>query len=263
MEVADRYARLPSLQLGGVTKSGYAAMAQRVRNDDSRYEALAAITGHAFSNRSLAKDALTHASARGASRIDYQRLEFLGDRVLGLVVAEMLYAAFPDAPEGELSLRLNALVNAEALAGIADETGLGELIRAAADVRALSPRKRVNVRADVVEALIAALYLDGGMEAARNFIRRWWEPRAKAAGAARRDPKTELQEWAHQVSGAVPIYETRGREGPDHDPVFTVVVHVQGRQPAEATGRSKREAEQNAAAAILLREGVWRAETTA
>ena len=236
-------------------------MARRAIKNDSRYEALAALTGHIFVDRSLADDALTHASARGASRIDYQRLEFLGDRVLGLVVAEMLYAAFPDAPEGELSLRLNALVNAEALAGIADETGLGELIRAAADVRALSPRKRVNVRADVVEALIAALYLDGGMEAARNFILRWWEPRAKAAGAARRDPKTELQEWAHQVSGAAPVYETQGREGPDHDPVFTVAVRVDGRAPAEATGRSKREAEQNAATAMLLREGVWEAET--
>lgn len=235
-------------------------MARRAPTDDSRHEALAALTGHVFARRSLADAALTHASARGASRIDYQRLEFLGDRVLGLVVAEMLYAGFPDAPEGELSLRLNALVNAEALAAVADETGLGELIRAAADVRALSPRKRINVRADVMEALIAALYLDGGMEAARGFILRWWEPRARAAGAARRDPKTELQEWAHQVSGQAPVYETQGREGPDHDPVFSVVVRVEGRRPAEATGRSKREAEQNAATAMLLREGVWEGE---
>ena len=238
-------------------------MARRATHDDSRYQTLAAVTGHVFSNRSLADAALTHASARGASRIDYQRLEFLGDRVLGLVVADMLYATFPTAPEGELSLRLNALVNAEALAGIADEAGIGELIRAAADVRALSPRKRINVRADVMEALIAALYLDGGMDAARNFILRWWEKRAQAAGAARRDPKTELQEWAHQVSGAVPVYETQRREGPDHDPVFTVVVTVPGREPAEATGRSKREAEQNAATALLVRDGVWQEEADA
>jgi ribonuclease-3 len=241
--------------------SGDAAMARRAPPDDPRYEALAALTGHYFRNRSLSDDARTHDSARGASRIDYQRLEFLGDRVLGLVVAEMLYSAFPKAPEGELSVRLNALVNAEALAAVADETGLGELIRAAADVRALSPRTRVNVRADVVEALIAALYLDGGMETARRFILRWWEPRAQAAGAARRDPKTELQEWAHQVSRMPPVYETQAREGPDHDPVFTVVVRVEGRAPAEATGRSKREAEQNAAAAILAREGIWGVDT--
>jgi ribonuclease III len=238
-------------------------MARRAPHDDSRHQTLAAITGHVFANRAVADAALTHASARGASRVDYQRLEFLGDRVLGLIVADMLYAAFPAAPEGELSLRLNALVNAEALAAIADEAGIGELIRAAADVRALSPRKRINVRADVMEALIAALYLDGGMEAARTFILRWWETRAKAAGAARRDPKTELQEWAHQVTGAVPVYETQRREGPDHDPVFTVVVTVPGREPAEATGRSKREAEQNAAAALLLREDVWQGEASA
>jgi len=236
-------------------------MSRRSPKDDARHEALAALTGHVFRDRALADGALTHASARGASRVDYQRLEFLGDRVLGLIVAEMLYAAFPNAPEGELSLRLNALVNAEVLAAIADETGLGELIRAAADVRALSPKKRVNVRADVTEALIAALYLDGGMDAARAFIQRWWEPRAKAAGAARRDPKTELQEWAHQVSGSAPVYETCGREGPDHDPVFTVSVSIEGRAAAKATGRSKREAEQNAAAAMLLREGVWHSET--
>ena len=238
-------------------------MARQASHDPSRYQTLAVITGHVFADRSLADAALTHASARGATRIDYQRLEFLGDRVLGLVVADMLYAAFPAAPEGELSLRLNALVNAETLAAIADETGLGELIRAAADVRALSPRKRVNVRADVMEALIAALYLDGGMDTARNFILRWWELRARAAGAARRDPKTELQEWAHQAAAAVPVYETQRREGPDHDPVFTVVVTVPGREPAEATGRSKREAEQNAAAALLVREGVWQVEAEA
>jgi len=232
-------------------------MARKTRLDDARFAELASLSGHRFRDRMLAEHALTHASARGSSRHDYQRLEFLGDRVLGLVVAEMLYRLFPAAPEGELSVRLNALVNAEALARISEETGLAGLIRAAADVRALSPQKRVNVRADVTEALIAALYLDGGMEAARAFILRWWEPRAQAAGAARRDPKTELQEWAHHAAGATPAYETRGRSGPDHDPVFTVAVRVEGRDDIEATGRSKREAEQNAAAAMLVREGVW------
>ena len=235
-------------------------MARRAKDDGARHAALAELTGHDFSDRSLAERALTHTSARGASRVDYQRLEFLGDRVLGVVIADMLYAAFPDAPEGELSLRLNALVNAEALAEIAGEVGLNDLIRAGADVRALSVRKRVNIHADVMEALIAAIYLDGGIDAARAFIQRWWGPKSTAAGAARRDPKTELQEWAHQVSGGVPVYETRDRRGPDHDPVFTVTVRVGERAPAEATGRSKREAEQNAATALLVREGVWRGE---
>lgn len=238
-------------------------MARKTRLDDDRFAELAALTGHVFGQRALAEHALTHTSARGSSRHDYQRLEFLGDRVLGIVVADMLYHAFPDAPEGELSVRLNALVNAEALAQVAEDSGLAGLIRAAADVRALSPQKRVNVRADITEALIAALYLDGGMDAARAFILRWWGPRAKAVGAARRDPKTELQEWAHHAAGATPAYEMRGRTGPDHDPVFTVAVHVEGRDEAEASGRSKREAEQNAAAAMLVREGVWKTEERA
>jgi ribonuclease-3 len=233
---------------------------RKQQQEDERFEKLAAATGHVFADPSLADGALTHASARGASRADYQRLEFLGDRVLGLCVADMLYAAFPDAPEGELSVRLNALVNAEALAEIADEAGISDLIRSGSDVRALSARNRVNLRADAIEALIAALYLDGGIEVARAFIRRWWQPRGSAAAAPRRDPKTELQEWAHQISGGAPVYETVSRTGPDHDPVFTVAVQVPGKDVAEATGRSKRQAEQNAAAALLAREGVWQAE---
>lgn len=222
-----------------------------------------AITGHAFLDHDLLRRALTHASARGGEGGDYQRLEFLGDRVLGLVVAQMVFEANPRAPEGELSLRLNALVNAETLAGIADEVGLSELILAGSELRTLSGRKRVNLRADVMEALIAAVYLDGGLEAARAFVRRHWEGRSKAPSAARRDPKTELQEWAHQVSKSSPLYVIEKREGPDHDPVFEVSVRIAGVTPASGTGRSKREAEQAAAAAILKREGVWRMEADA
>lgn len=236
-------------------------MARRKQQElDERFERLTEATGHVFRDRFLAEGALTHASARGASRIQYQRLEFLGDRVLGIVVADMLYRDFPEAPEGELSVRLNALVNAEVLADIADEAGISELIRSGSDVRALSSRNRVNLRADAMEALIAAIFLDGGLDAARAFIHRWWKPRGSAPSAPRRDPKTELQEWAHQVASAAPSYETLMREGPDHEPVFTVAVRVVGKQEARATGRSKRQAEQNAAEAMLLREGVWQAE---
>lgn len=221
-------------------------------------DALLERTGHAFSDHERLQRALTHASARGVKAgTDYERFEFLGDRVLGLVVADMLFNAFPAAAEGELSVRLNALVNAEALAEIADEIGLPELIRAGSEVKTLAGRKRVNIRADALESLIAALYLDGGIEVARRFILRYWEPRSKVTGAARRDPKTELQEWAHQAAAATPVYTIEKREGPDHDPVFTVNVRVGTFEPAVGSGRSKREAEQAAAAAMLQREGVW------
>ncbi|EHH11453.1 ribonuclease III [Mesorhizobium amorphae CCNWGS0123] len=226
---------------------------------DALAEALMQRTGHAFADRQRLQRALTHASARSThAGVDYERFEFLGDRVLGLVVADMLLAAFPDAAEGELSLRLNALVNAEALSEIAEEIGLPELIRAGSDVRGLDGRKRVNLRADALESLIAVLYLDGGLEAARAFIHKFWQPRSLAIGAARRDAKTELQEWAHQAAaGAMPAYRIDGREGPDHDPLFTVSVKVGQFAPAIGSGRSKREAEQAAAAALLMREGVW------
>jgi ribonuclease-3 len=226
-------------------------------------QALETRIGYAFRDESRLRRALTHASARGGRGADYQRLEFLGDRVLGLVIAEMLFHEYEAADEGELSLRLNALVNAEALAEVAEQLSLMDLVRAGSDIKTLSGRKRVNLRADVMEALIAALYLDGGFEVARDFVLRYWRPRSKEAGAARRDPKTELQEWAHQVSGTAPAYLVERREGPDHDPVFTVSASVDGYPPAEGSGRSKREAEQAAATAMLLREKVWQGAETA
>ncbi|MBO6725667.1 MAG: ribonuclease III [Rhizobiaceae bacterium] len=221
-------------------------------------EGIAALTGYTFADTELLERALTHASARKG--VDYQRLEFLGDRVLGLIISELLFSSFPEAPEGELSVRLNALVNAEMLASIAEEIGLPDFIATGAELRALSGRKRVNVRADVVEALIAALYLDGGFDAARAFVHRHWSEHAEAAGAARRDAKTELQEWAHQVAGEAPTYSLEGRSGPDHDPLFTVSAELKGYKPVSGKGRSKREAEQNAATAMLEREGIWKKE---
>ncbi len=213
-------------------------------------------TRHTFRDLARLERALTHASARPSAGSDYERLEFLGDRVLGLVIAELLFRAYPTASEGELSLRLNSLVNADTCAAVADEIGLHEFIRTGSDVKGLADKRLKSLRADVVESLIATIYLDGGLEAAQPFIERYWNARSREINSAQRDPKTELQEWAHQQNGAQPQYTVVDRTGPDHDPQFTVKVDVKGFEPATGMGRSKRIAEQEAAVALLYREGV-------
>ncbi|MEO0544789.1 MAG: ribonuclease III [Pseudomonadota bacterium] len=214
-------------------------------------------TGHKFENLERLDRALTHASARHRTGNDYERLEFLGDRVLGLCVAEMLFKLYPDAPEGELSVRLNALVNADVLAEVSDEIGLHDLIRTGSDIRNIQSDRLKNMRADVVEALIAALYMEAGLEGARVFVTNHWGERAKATDALRRDAKTELQEWAHKHYATTPIYVVVNRDGPDHAPKFTVEVGIGNLDPIRANGASKRQAEQAAAGAMLVRERVW------
>ncbi|THK39721.1 ribonuclease III [Ensifer sp. MPMI2T] len=218
---------------------------------------LEAVIGYQFSEKERLDRALTHSSARNAKGSNYQRLEFLGDRVLGLCVAELLFQTFRDANEGELSVRLNQLVSAESCAKVADDLSLHEFIRTGSDVKKITGKHMMNVRADVVESLIAAIYLDGGLEAARRFVLLHWTDRACSADGARRDAKTELQEWAHAKFGVAPKYRTDDRSGPDHDPRFTVTVEVVGLQPETGTDRSKRGAEQVAATRLLEREGVW------
>ncbi|MDX3927353.1 MAG: ribonuclease III [Shinella sp.] len=228
----------------------------RPLNDENRGRLEAAI-GYAFTDKDRLDRALTHASARPGKGSNYERLEFLGDRVLGLCIAELLFSTFRDASEGELSVRLNQLVSAETCARIADDLGLHQFIRTGSDVKKLTGKPMMNVRADVVEALIAAIYLDGGLEAARGFVLRQWQGRAAHADAARRDAKTELQEWAHAKFATTPVYKVDDRSGPDHDPRFTVTVTIAGIAPETGIERSKRAAEQVAAARILEREGVW------
>ena len=213
-------------------------------------------TGHTFVDHERLGRALTHASARASGGRDYERLEFLGDRVLGLCIAEMLVADFRAANEGELSVRLNQLVNADTLADVSDELQLSDFIRTGSDVRQLRDSHKKNLRADVVESLIATIYLDGGLDAVRPFILRYWKDRAATPTAARRDAKTELQEWAHREHAVTPTYSVLSREGPDHDPVFRVAVTVGALKPVEAEGRSKRAAEQAAAEKMLVREDV-------
>jgi ribonuclease-3 len=216
--------------------------------------ALASFADYQFTRPELLTEALTHPSAarrRGNARRGYERLEFLGDRVLGLIVAELLWRRFPSEAEGELTRRHTHLVRREALAEVAQAVGLGPRIIVSAGEDAAGVRHNPSVLADVCEAVIAALYIDGGLPAARAFVERWWEARLAALGAPPRDPKTALQEWAQARGLPLPAYRTIATEGPAHRRRFTVTVGVEGLPPATATGSSKRAAETAAAAAAL------------
>jgi len=214
---------------------------------------LETILGHRFSDQSLLTRALTHASAGGRAKSDNERLEFLGDRILGMVIAEALFRAFPKDDEGALTKRLVQLVKAEALAQIADEIGLATLLRTDFGDSATAKRSSPAALADAVEALIAALYLDGGLEVARRFIERQWGQRVTSAPMPPRDTKTALQEWALARALPLPRYEVVGRDGPDHAPIFTITALVEGRGEATASGASKKLAEQAAAGQLLQR----------
>ena len=198
-------------------------------------------------------EALTHPSASSPARPDNQRLEFLGDRVLGLVVAQELIARFPHEPEGALAPRLNALVRKETCAEAAAAIGLGGHLRLGRSEAIGGGRRKTAILGDAMEALIAAVYLDQGLEAARAVIVNAWGPRLTAVAEAPRDAKTDLQEWAQARGEPPPVYEVADRAGPDHAPVFTVVARMADGRRARASARSKRAAQQAAAAALLAR----------
>ncbi|MBO0752321.1 MAG: ribonuclease III [Bradyrhizobiaceae bacterium] len=219
---------------------------------------LEARIGYEFADKSLLERALTHISAlSGKSRTSsYQRLEFLGDHVLGLIVSDMLFRAFPKADEGELSRRLADLVRKEACADVAREIDLGLAIRLGASEANAGGRQRTAILADVCEALIGAVFLDGGYAAGADIVERLWGERLRTPARPLRDPKTVLQEWAQARGLPTPSYREISRSGPHHDPEFVVAVNLPEFSPAEGVGRSKRAAEQAAAAAMLSREGV-------
>jgi ribonuclease-3 len=215
--------------------------------------------GHRFSDPSILEMALTHISALKGARNragSYQRLEFLGDHVLGLVISDMLYRAFPKADEGELSRRLADLVRKETCTEIARSIDLGAVIRVGSSEHNAGARSRPAILADVCEAVIGAGYLDGGYKAAEEVVERLWQVRLRATAQPQRDPKTVLQEWAQARGLPTPAYREIARSGPDHSPEFRVAVQLPALAPAEGSGRSKRAAEQAAAAAMLAREGV-------
>jgi ribonuclease III len=214
--------------------------------------------GHRFTDRDLLIEALTHPSAvrrRGMARRGYERLEFLGDRVLGLIVAELLWRRFPIEAEGELTRRHTHLVRRDALAEVARAVGLGARLILSPGKDAESLRENSSVLADVCEAVIAALYVDGGLPAARRFVEERWDARLTALSEPPRDPKTTLQEWAQARGRPLPAYRTVATEGPSHRRRFTVTVNVEGLDPATASGSSKRAAETAAAAAALAALG--------
>jgi ribonuclease-3 len=215
--------------------------------------------GYKFKDGALLDCALTHISALKGVRNragSYQRMEFLGDHVLGLVISDMLFRSYPKADEGELSRRLADLVRKETCAEIARTIELGEAIRLGSSESNAGARKRPAILADVCEALIGAVYLDGDFPAASDVVERLWQARMQVKAQPLRDPKTVLQEWAQARGLPTPIYREVARSGPDHDPEFRVAVQLPSFEPAEGSGRSKRVAEQAAAAAMLARERV-------
>lgn len=209
--------------------------------------------GHVFRDPGLLVRALTHASIAGPMRPSNERLEFLGDRVLGLSIAGALFGADEKAAEGQLAPRFNALVRKETCAEVARELSLGEVLKLGRSEMMTGGRRKEALLADAMEAVIAAVYLDAGFDVARAVVLRLWGARVQDAGNSARDPKTALQEWAQARGMAVPAYTAIGREGPDHAPVFTVEVRLANGATERASANTKRAAEQVAARALLAR----------
>jgi len=205
--------------------------------------------GYAFADQGLLQQALTHASMQGQAQ--NERLEFVGDRVLGLVMAALLYKAFPDETEGDMAKRHTGLVQQQALAGIAAEIGLAAHIRLSGGERNAGGAQKDAIVADAMEALIGAVFMDGGYAAAEELVTRFWTPHLHKQHAPPEDPKTRLQEWAQQRGLALPHYDVIDQQGPDHAPTFTVAAHVAGLPAAAGTAASKRAAEKAAATALL------------
>ena len=236
---------------------------------DADLDGLASAVGHAFGNMQLLADAVTHPSLMGLERtgrggkrpeqgpgLAYERLEFLGDRVLGLVVAEWLLERFPNEREGALAKRHASLVQREAVGRVADAIGLGRYLRLSPAEAQGGGRNNRTILGDACEAVIGAMYLDGGMEVAKRFIRSAWADQIDRVQPPPVDPKTALQEWAQGKGKPLPSYELIEQSGPAHEPLFRVCVRVQGVEPVVGTGSSKRVAEKQAASALLRQLGV-------
>ncbi len=218
------------------------------------------ILGHRFAHPGLLREALTHRSAaRHTQGVRHgagsnERLEFVGDRVLGLLIAEWLAERFPREQEGELGIRLAHLVSQPVLAGVADEISLSDTLTVSEGEARAGVKRRATVLADAMEAAIGAIYLDAGIEPARTFVRRAWDSVMTAQATPPKDAKTALQEWAQGRGLKLPDYDVSSREGPPHAPVFVISVTVDGRTGSGTAG-NKRAAEQAAALSLLAQLG--------
>ena len=222
---------------------------------------LQARLGYSFADSDLLEKALTHSSAVSPGKRterSYQRLEFLGDRVLGLVVADLLHQRFPKANEGELSRTLNTLVRKETCADVARELDLGKSLNLGDSEARSGGAEKEAILADVCEAVIGAVYCDGGLEKAHDMIVRLFGGLVEKANARGADSKTALQEWAQARALAPPIYTESRRSGPDHAPEFNIEVRIAGFAPETAVGPSKKIAEHKAAERFLIREKIWK-----
>lgn len=217
------------------------------RSDD--LHVLERTLGYDFDDRSLLREALTHSSAPGAP--SNERLEFLGDRVLGLVIAQALIARYPDESEGDLAPRFNALVRKETCAAVAETLGIGPHLNMARSEAQSGGRRKQALLGDAMEAVIAAVFLDGGLIAARDVVLDGWRAHLDAQDQAPVDAKTALQEWVQARALPLPDYRIVSRDGPDHNPKFRVEVRLSTGETAEGTAASKRAAQQQAASALL------------
>lgn len=227
--------------------------------NDEDFTALEDRLGRRFSDKALLRRALTHSSLSGGVEPvrDLERLEFLGDRVLGLLTAEALFRRYPGYEEGDLAPRLNALVRKETCAKAALYFGVDQHILMSEWEESAGGREKTAILGDVMEALLGALYIDGGLEAAGVVYERFWTPNLEDLSRVHRDPKTELQEWSQRRKLGAPDYDLIDAEGPAHAPAFRVAAKVKGYAPAEGEGRSKRAAQMAAARAFLVREKIW------
>lgn len=231
-------------------------MAGRAANPEKLEELL----GYRFADRSLLTASLTHASIQRNQRRggdDNERLEFLGDRVLGLAISALLINAYPGAREGDLARRLNRLVRRKMCAEVATELGLGKFLILSAGEERSGGRRKSTILGNAMEALLGAIFLDGGYDQAAKIIVTLWKPKLLDAGEVQLDAKTALQEWAQGRGLPLPVYKTVDRKGPDHQPLFVTEVEVDKIGTGRGEGTSKRAAEQKAAQNLLEIEEVW------